>query len=901
MLTSYPYDMDQVREELQQMLRANTVPRHDSSQYPALVEYIKVELMDRIPDGADISRFALALVFEAALRPGPVCKNDRGEPAYPLRAAKHLLALGEYPEDVHAEVPDTAMSLYAIKNLDPKNPIKANDPRGPHTLGLRAQVAALASKYGESRGVLLKEGSKRFGEVVTALQNELHSLVTDPNIVEILEAKITNSDVWVPAEPSNDEENFRVETRPEKSKQVPRDVDAFPSVLIGRDESLGRLEEARDARVLFVSGPAGVGKTSFAIALSHRLADSFLDGQIQIDLHGYSNQAAVTTDHAMRSILLRLGYVDQDLPSEHLLLLHTYRSVLSTKKIIILLDNVIDAQTVLDLLPGQGGVVLIVTSRRRMPNLLPKVAIASEDLGTLSISDAREVLRRYVGHRVDSERRGAETIAEACDGIPLALNIVGARLATRPRQSLLNAAGDLTMKRILSYSALTTGVTIGQIFEWSLALLNQTQLELLVGLASSPLKYFSADMADAIGHKTSDFDQIANENLLISTEFGDAFVIPDLMRVFISSARVRSRLKDARTTATAKRRLANMVTKQAIDLLRNILTRRNATRISDLPSNFRLRPPGRGYPTFVYKKMLLANLEGVADWHWSREKVFEGAWVGLIAASTYMEIGDWHRAAKLLLYMLPIFKVHTSLSGKHSNDEWSALDDNYRQAVNDLYFRARLYAARSGWTQRVMPISVHFGVALGAAGYLTGKHSASPRNFYGTDSPENLWLAVQESNEILSLAHVGLGSVMLGEFTSEELWYPKRMNVLYDYENRAMWSLIAGNKNQAIGYFGTLYSIAKDSSDLPSIDLLWSVEPPLIRYAFLLLEGHRIEAIEVLNFVERLYAARRYSDGHREVVALLIAELTDSAACGTQLAESSIELVDMDFSPSQDS
>ena len=60
-----------------------------------------------------------------------------------------------------------------------------------------------------------------------------------------------------------------------------------PAGLRGAAEELGRALRS-EAPVLAITGPPGVGKTSFAVRLAHRLREDYGDGQLHVNLRAFS-------------------------------------------------------------------------------------------------------------------------------------------------------------------------------------------------------------------------------------------------------------------------------------------------------------------------------------------------------------------------------------------------------------------------------------------------------------------------------------------------------------------------------------------------------------------------------------------------------------------------------------
>jgi DNA-binding SARP family transcriptional activator/tetratricopeptide (TPR) repeat protein len=202
-----------------------------------------------------------------------------------------------------------------------------------------------------------------------------------------------------------------------------------------------------DLRIGAVTGPGGAGKTALAIHVAHEVSGQFPDGQLHADLRGGDPRPASSREVLAR-LLRDLGAARQDMPAapdadEELQA--AYRSLLSGRRMLIVLDNARNAAQVRPLLPGSGDCAVLVTSRRRLA--VPDGARVLE-LGMLSEADALTLLSQVVGgQRVAAEPDAARDVLSACGGLPLAIRIAASRLASRPDWSLRSFADRLADQR----------------------------------------------------------------------------------------------------------------------------------------------------------------------------------------------------------------------------------------------------------------------------------------------------------------------------------------------------------------------------------------------------------------------------------------------------------------------
>lgn len=225
--------------------------------------------------------------------------------------------------------------------------------------------------------------------------------------------------------------------------QLPPDISNF----VGRseliDQVIGRLSPnpAETAvPVVALTGAPGAGKSALAIRIAHRLRPRFPDGQLFVRL---TDPGGVARDpSAVLGELLTGSGVGRDvLPEGVDALAAAFRARFADRMVLLVLDNAVSARQVLTLLPGTPSCAVLVTGRRLLTGIPGGTVLQVVPFGE---DDALDLLARLIHpERVADERRSARAIVEACGGLPLALRIVGARLAARPAAGLATMAERL--------------------------------------------------------------------------------------------------------------------------------------------------------------------------------------------------------------------------------------------------------------------------------------------------------------------------------------------------------------------------------------------------------------------------------------------------------------------------
>ncbi|HUB23636.1 MAG TPA: BTAD domain-containing putative transcriptional regulator [Streptosporangiaceae bacterium] len=193
-------------------------------------------------------------------------------------------------------------------------------------------------------------------------------------------------------------------------------------------------------RIALVAGSGGLGKTSLAVHAAHRVRASFPDGQLYVDLLGATSHPLPPADVLAR-FLRDLGVDGRDVPVDDDERAARYRTVLAGRRMLVVLDNARDAAQVRLLLPGTASCAVLVTTRSRMPDLASTRLV---DLNVLDDDEALTLFTRVVGdERAAAEPEATAELLLACAGLPLAIRICAARLASRSGWTIRTMANRL--------------------------------------------------------------------------------------------------------------------------------------------------------------------------------------------------------------------------------------------------------------------------------------------------------------------------------------------------------------------------------------------------------------------------------------------------------------------------
>jgi tetratricopeptide (TPR) repeat protein/transcriptional regulator with XRE-family HTH domain len=237
--------------------------------------------------------------------------------------------------------------------------------------------------------------------------------------------------------------------------QPPRELPAGTSGFTGRSAELAELTEFAHAglagttvTIIGISGPPGVGKTALVTHWAHQVDELFPDGQLYVSLCGYDAQRTLSPEDALGGLLRGLGVAAAEIPRELAERAGLYRSLLAGRRMLVVLDDALDADHVHQLMPGSAHCTVLVTSRDQLAGLSVEYGAHCLEVGPLPPRDAHALLRRHIGREVDEEPGAAAELVDQCGRLPLALRVAAQLAVSRSPRGLSRLVAELTDERM---------------------------------------------------------------------------------------------------------------------------------------------------------------------------------------------------------------------------------------------------------------------------------------------------------------------------------------------------------------------------------------------------------------------------------------------------------------------
>jgi DNA-binding SARP family transcriptional activator len=296
---------------------------------------------------------------------------------------------------------------------------------------------------------------------------------------------------------------------------------APPSDFVGRDAEITALIDrlsGPSVPITVVTGGPGIGKSATAAAAALKLRQRFGDGQLYAELGGSAH--ARDPQEVLAEMLRAMGIPARSVPQPGPARAAMYRSLLASRKVLVIADDAATAAQVRLLIPAASGAAVLVTSRGRLSGLAGATTV---ELGGLQEKDALALLSSVAGaDRVAAEPAAARAIVWACGGLPLAVRLAATALADRTGLTLNWLAGELSGPRVLDVLSAEDISVRGSIASSYRAIPPAARAAVSMASATMPRDIPAWALAELAHGDTAVADQLAAVGLLtpVQTEIG---------------------------------------------------------------------------------------------------------------------------------------------------------------------------------------------------------------------------------------------------------------------------------------------------------------------------------------------------------------------------------------------
>lgn len=439
-------------------------------------------------------------------------------------------------------------------------------------------------------------------------------------------------------------------TRPpsEAAGSVPHQLPAAPRSFTGRIKELSTLTAALETTaesgggtvvISAIAGAGGMGKTWLALHWAHEHLDRFPDGQLFVDLRGFSpDSKPMAVEVAVRGFLDAFGVDPVKIPLDPHAQAARYRSLVAGKRMLILLDNAADTSQIVPLLPGSPGATVLVTSRNQLPGLTTAHGARHLPVDVLSDIEARTLLTTRLGaEQVAAEPAAVDDLLAACGGFPLALSIVAGRAQPHPNLALFTLTAELHEAGLGALDGDDPAASLPTVLSWSYSALTHEQARVFGLLAIAPGPDISlaaaASLTDLpIAHTRTVLRGLEQTSLLNQDTFG-RYGMHDLIRRFATDCAHHD--QPERVRRTAQKQLINFYLHAAHASDRLLDPHRTPIQLNATMPDHQLHP--------------LSDFATAMAW-------FDAENPCLLAAQQTATAHDWHQAVWQLAWTLTTFR-----------------------------------------------------------------------------------------------------------------------------------------------------------------------------------------------------------------------------------------------------
>ncbi|HUM70324.1 MAG TPA: NB-ARC domain-containing protein, partial [Chloroflexota bacterium] len=239
--------------------------------------------------------------------------------------------------------------------------------------------------------------------------------------------------------PADEESLLPLSSPPPKTWTPPFQAPPLLPHFVGREELreaiCASLQTGDAVGIEALVGMGGVGKSSLAGEIAHALQEHFDDGVL------WASVAVSEPTAVLESWAQAYGY-DFSRLTDLESMANAFRGALADKRVLLVLDDVVSVSRIRPLLPNSPHCRVLLTTRDQ--DLAHALDAQVWRLGELSAADGHRLLAHILGEeRIVAEPEVGIAICYLLQNLPLAVEIIGQRLRSRPRRQLADVVQRL--------------------------------------------------------------------------------------------------------------------------------------------------------------------------------------------------------------------------------------------------------------------------------------------------------------------------------------------------------------------------------------------------------------------------------------------------------------------------
>ncbi len=405
---------------------------------------------------------------------------------------------------------------------------------------------------------------------------------------------------------------------------------------VGRTEELKLLtgEHGDTPGISVIEGMPGVGKTALAVHAARTVSGQYPDGVFYLSLRTHnSGSPSLDPAEALHRLLRMLTVSATQIPDAIGERAALWRAQLSRRRAVVILDDAARHDQIRPLLPVAGRCLILITTRRRLPDLQGARTLT---LDVLSADDAITLFRRIAGQGRAQDEDKVATAVGLCGRLPLAIQLTAGRLA----QDYPPRLDDLIEQLSLSPAQLGgTGAASPEVmsaFDLSYRALEPDHQRIFRRLGVSPCASFSLQAVAALGGCTLAEAEKAvatlfDHHLLAQAPAGQ-FRFHDLIRGYAAVRAARDDPEPEQRQAVARLLDYYLDTADKADRVLHPFRRRMPIPVTHLPA----------------ASPALGTQEDAAGW-------LESEWRNILQAAQHAGRHEWKRKCADLIHVLADF------------------------------------------------------------------------------------------------------------------------------------------------------------------------------------------------------------------------------------------------------